>query len=134
MGARPECAEERLSRSRRTRNTVGPAAIAAKAGQENFWKRPPAPPKNVTAQKTNTPGHVQLAWEEPDDDKVRYYNIYYSTKEAPEAEQQNRIASPPVGISKYLDWLAAPNARHFYVVTSVDRQGNESQGISVTCQ
>ena len=110
-------------------NTVGPAAIAAKAGQENFWKRPPAPPKNVTAQKTNTPGHVQLAWEEPDDDKVRYYNIYYSTAGVPAVNQRSRIASLPVGTKQYLDWLADPNKDGRYAITSVDRHGNESSAV-----
>ena len=113
---------------------MGPAAIAAKAGQKNFWKQPPAPPKNVTVQKTNTPGHVQLTWEEPTDSKIRYYNLYYSTTGTPTADQRNRIASLPVGTAKHLDWLAVPNARHAYLVTSVDRQGNESQGVPVTCQ
>jgi len=80
--------------------------------------------------KTDTPGHCRLSWNEPADDKVRYYNIYYSTQAAPPATQPNRIASLPVGTAKYLDWLADPGKDGHYAITSVDRQGNESKPVA----
>ena len=109
------------------------AAGVEKGGQKGFWKRPPAAPGNVSAQKSDTPGQVMLTWQEPPDGKVRYYNVYYATTGTPKADPRCRIASVPVGTKKYLDWLAEPNARHAYLVTSVDRQGNESPGVTVTC-
>ena len=95
-------------------------------GQRNFWKKPPSAPLNLSVVKQSTPGHYLLNWVEPNDSKIRYYNIYYSTSGEPEAIQQNRIASVPVGTSTYLDWLADPSRQGNYKITSVDRYGNES--------
>jgi len=61
---------------------------------------------------------------------VRYYNVYYSTAGVPEPLQANRIASLPVGTKSWLDWLADPGKPGFYVMTSVDRQGNESAPVA----
>ena len=102
------------------------AEAGAKAGQADFYKQAPAPPWNVTARPSPTPGQVQLSWEEPNDRMVRYYNVYYSTTGAPIVQQKCRIASVPVGTKSYLDWLADPEKDGRYAVTSVDRQGNES--------
>ena len=101
--------------------------IVAKAGQKGFWKTPPTAPEDLKVVKDETPGHYQLTWGDPNDPKIRYYNIYYSIAGEPSAEQKNRIASVPVGTTKYLDWLADPAKPGFYCITSVDRQGNESK-------
>jgi len=102
------------------------ATAVAKTGQEGFWKKAPLAPTAFKAVKTETPGHYQLSWNEPADDKVRYYNVYYATQAAPAAKQPNRIASLPVGTATYLDWLAEAERDGYYAITSVDRQGNES--------
>ena len=92
----------------------------------NFWTRTPASPSNLYVAKQNTPGHYRLTWTEPQDSKIRYYNIYYSTSGTPPIDQRYRIASVPVGSNRYLDWCADPSANAYYRITSVDRQGNES--------
>jgi hypothetical protein len=76
-------------------------------------------------------GHHQLAWTEPSGSKVRHYNIYYSNASDPAATQANRIASVPVGTSTWRDGNAVqvPDTYH-YRVTTVDRQGNESAGVT----
>jgi hypothetical protein len=98
----------------------------APSGKVNFWTTPPAAPRENTAT-VHAGGPYQLSWTEPGDSKIRYYNIYYSTSGTPSAIQANRIASVPVGTSKYLDWLADHSMPGYYRITSVDRQGNEGQ-------
>jgi len=95
-------------------------------GQRDFWRTAPLAPANLTAVAQPTPGHYRLAWNEPVDMKVRYYNVYYSTAGDPAAVQQQRIASLPVGTTTYLDWLADPKSQGYYGITAVDRYGNES--------
>lgn len=102
---------------------------AADAGTKGFWKTPPAAPKNFSAKKGGAAGHYELSWTEPQDDRVRYYNIYYSTGEAPRVDQNNLIASLPLGTAKYLDWLADPDKDGRYAITSVDRYDNESKPV-----
>lgn len=95
-------------------------------GISQFYTRTPLSPSNFNVTKQPTQGHYLLTWTEPQDTKIRYYNIYYSTTGIPPAAQRYRIASVPVGTSRYLDWCADPSANAYYRITSVDRQGNES--------
>ena len=97
----------------------------APEGKTGFWTTLPYAPSNFTVEKQSTAGQYLLRWLEPNDSKVRYYNIYYSTTGTPPADQQHRIASVPAGTSKYLDWLADRSLTGYYKITSVDRQGNE---------
>jgi hypothetical protein len=99
------------------------ASIAAIQGQKDFWRKAPSAPSSFNFESNGPAGHYLLTWEEPDDPKIRYYNIYYSSTSIPPAEQAYRIASVPKGSNTYLDWLAEGNA--YYRITSVDRQGNE---------
>ncbi|HTY60836.1 MAG TPA: hypothetical protein VMG30_01130 [Acidobacteriota bacterium] len=108
------------------------SVIVQPRGFKNFWKTPPPSPLNLTIESSRVAGHYKLTWREPPNaGKIRYYNIYYSTAGAPATNQRFRIASLPVGTTKYLDWLADPWKTPYYRVTSVDRQGNESQGVDV---
>jgi hypothetical protein len=95
-------------------------------GVTPFWTIAPPVPSNLSIVKQSTPGHYRLSWVEPTYSKIRYYNIYYSTEEAPPVDQRYRIASVPVGTSTWLDWGADPDASAYYRITSVDRYGNES--------
>ncbi len=99
--------------------------VTAAKGQKNFWKNIPANPSNVTYTLQTTPGQYLIIWTEPQDSKIRYYNIYYSNISSPACDPQHRIASVSKGISKYLDWLADKDNGGYYKVTSVDRYGNE---------
>jgi len=99
-------------------------------GVHPFWTQKPPSPYNVNAVKQATPGHYLITWTEPNNSKVRYYNIYYSTSGTPPVDQRYRIASVPAGTSTYLDWCADPSRQGYYRVTSVDRQGNESDNQS----
>ncbi|MFC2174137.1 hypothetical protein ACFLU6_16195, partial [Acidobacteriota bacterium] len=101
-------------------------AVFQLQGQRNYWTTPPPAPLSFTCNALPEPGHYRLTWSEPNDSKVRYYNIYYSTSGNPSASQNSRIASLHAGTATYLDWLADPSNPGFYGITSVNRQGIES--------
>jgi hypothetical protein len=103
---------------------AGGSTITQSQGQTGFWTTAPSAPGNLSVQNGTASGHFHLSWVEPQDSKIRYYNIYYSSTSTPPADQRHRIASVPVGTSEYLDWCAVPGAGN-YRVTSVDRYGNE---------
>ncbi len=111
-----------------TVGTISNSGISQPQGFTGFWTSLPSAPTNFTYLPTGTTGHVRLDWTEPQDTKIRFYNIYYSLNSIPPAQQQYRIASIPVGTSTYLDWVAESGA--FYRITSVDRYGNE--GLEIT--
>lgn len=109
--------------------SVAQIQIVQAEGQENFWTIAPSAPTVTSTEAQSAPGHFLISWEEPWDEKIRYYNIYYSTATTPDADPRYLIASVPVGTSSYLDWCAQSGSGGNYRVTSVDRQGNE--GINI---
>jgi hypothetical protein len=101
--------------------------ITAAQGQTGFWTTSPTTPSDFVAAAGSASGHCTLTWSEPAGDYIRYYNIYYSTTGQPSITQAYRMASIPAGHAAYLDWLAnTASATHYYAITSVDYQGNES--------
>ena len=78
-------------------------------GQKDFWRTAPTAPTNFVVTAEATAGHYRLNWNEPADANAQLYNVYYATAGSPQAIQQQRIASLPVGTSTYLDWLADPS-------------------------
>ncbi len=107
--------------------------VVEEAGTKGFWKKAPAAPAGLAVKNGQVIGHFERSWREPKDDKVRYYNLYYSTAGPPSAEQKNRIASLPLGTTKHLDWLADPEAKSaYYAITAVDRHGNESAPVAAS--
>lgn len=93
----------------------------------------------ITGQRFETVGadhfgYNIIDWSEQaasafDDPDIWYYNIYYSVEGVPDAVPNRRIASVPAGTTQYVDWQARrdvdPNS-HYYYVSAVDKQGNES--------
>jgi hypothetical protein len=94
-------------------------------GTKKFYFVTPQWPK-PTVTKLSAPGQYRIEWQEPDNRMIRYYNIYYTTNPVPKAVQSQRIASVPKGTNTYVDWLAHPTVEGYYLITSVDYQGNES--------
>ncbi|MFH2060864.1 MAG: hypothetical protein ABIJ59_18485 [Pseudomonadota bacterium] len=94
---------------------------------ESFYTESPLAPANFKAVKQSQSGQYLLSWNELENTNLltRYYNIYYSTSGQPPIDRKYRIASLPVGTNKWLDCLADPSTNGFYVITSVDTQGNE---------
>jgi len=87
------------------------------------------PPPRVTGLKASrdADGDVVLEWAPSPACDLRYYNLYFSAEAVPKPEQPRRIASPPHGITRYIDWEVRADQRAFYAITAVDRQGNESE-------
>lgn len=105
-------------------NVTG-ATVAFAEGTQNYWRTSPPAPSDVVVTKQLANGQYRLDWTEPGNNKIRYYNIYYSATGVPEADQRFLIASVPVGTKSWLDWNADPAQPAQYRITSVDRQGNE---------
>jgi hypothetical protein len=93
---------------------------------------PPSPKVTSIQKDPEIPAHYRLSWDEPPEhySTIRYYNIYYSTAGAPTATRQNRIASVAKGVTKFLDWNADPAITGYYLITSVDTQGNEGVAVA----
>ena len=63
--------------------TVSGASIVSQSvvqpkGQKNYWTTKPSAPVNFNYVQQPTAGHYRLTWNEPADNMIRYYNIYYS--------------------------------------------------------
>lgn len=109
----------------------GAGAIASQLqireqGIRGWWVASPSAP--TLASSTFPPAATNsLSWTPPGDvSKVRYYNLYYSPSGPPSTTVDNRIASVPVGVNTWIDWLHDTASTANYAITSVDRYGNES--------
>ncbi len=90
------------------------------------WDRdPPSPPMGLQVAKM-AKGLVRLSWKPSYSTDIRFYHVYCRSGGRPEAKQSNRIATVR-GRLDYIDWGAPDGAAVQYVVTAVDRQGNESE-------
>ncbi|NOZ19741.1 MAG: fibronectin type III domain-containing protein [Planctomycetes bacterium] len=87
-------------------------------------KAPPGPPVDLKANARSA-YTVELSWTGPSDWDVAHFNVYASSEEAPKPVQERRIASPTE--PRFIDWGLQTGTTYQYVVTAVDRQGNESQ-------
>jgi hypothetical protein len=87
---------------------------------------PPAKPTSLQVVK-EAAGRYRLTWQAPADGDLRYFNVYFSSIEDPQAIQSRLIVSPARSETEYLDWTAPLGGSAFYGVTAVDYQGNESQ-------
>lgn len=84
----------------------------------------PSPaPTDVTAVP-RSPFALELTWHAPAASDVSYYNVYCSTGAGTAPAQKNQVASPTE--THVLDWGLQQGTRYTYVVTAVDRAGNES--------
>lgn len=84
---------------------------------------PPPAPSGLTAV-ARSPFALDLTWQASTARDVSYYNVYCSTGADPAPVQRNRVASPAE--THVLDWGLHQGTRYTYVVTAVDRAGNES--------
>jgi hypothetical protein len=96
------------------------------AGPIKGWDTTAPPPVEDFTVKAEAPGQYRLAWSKDSATDVRYYNVYFSSKERPAIAQERLVVSPPSGATQYLDWSAPIGPGAHYAITAVDRQGNES--------
>ncbi len=86
--------------------------------------REPPPPPTGLAAGLRSPFVLDLTWKASAASDVSYYNVYCSTEPGTRPVQKNLVASPSE--PHVLDWGLQQGTRYFYVVTAVDRAGNES--------
>jgi hypothetical protein len=92
---------------------------------------PPAPAG--LAANPKSPFAIELTWQASSANDVSYYNVYCSTGAETAPLQSHRLASPAE--THFLDWGLQQGTRYTYVVTAVDRAGNESApGTPITLQ
>jgi len=84
---------------------------------------PPPAPSGLTAT-AKSPFALDLTWQASPARDVSYYNLYCSAGAGTTPVQSNRVASPAE--TRVLDWGLQQGTRYSYVVTAVDRAGNES--------
>jgi len=109
--------------------------VVTAAGQPQASSGPPlsgwdkTPPRAVEgfSARRDEDGDVWLQWTPSPEPDLRHYHIYFSDEDAPQPAQKWRTASPPAGTSRYIHWDLPQKGTAFYVVTAVDRQGNESE-------
>ena len=80
----------------------------------------PSPTRHATAT-LRAAGGVALRWERVIDDELRGFHVYRATIPTGAGE---RLTSSPIADTTFVD--PAGRAEHWYVVTAVDRSGNES--------
>jgi len=86
-------------------------------------REPPPAPSGLTAVP-RSPFALDVTWQPSTARDVSYYNVYCSTGTETAPVQSNRVASPAE--MHTLDWGLQQGMRYTYVVTAVDRAGNES--------
>lgn len=82
---------------------------------------PPAPPANLIA--VAGPGRVDLTWDASAAPDLRGYYLYRSRTAGKGYE---RLTPEPLSAQSFADATAEAGVPYFYVVTAIDRTGNES--------
>jgi len=68
---------------------------------------------------------IQLAWQPGPEPGLWHYNVYAAREPIAAAKQEYLLASPTY--PELIDWGLRPDTTYHYVVTAVDRRGNESR-------
>lgn len=82
---------------------------------------PPSPPSQLTAFAEN--GRIHLVWTPSPEPDVAGYNVYRSERPG---KQDTRLNPTLLIPTAYKDETVQVGKRYFYVVTAVDKNGNES--------
>jgi len=84
---------------------------------------PPQPPPAPGGLKAaSSPGRVELRWQEPESNSVRYH-VYRARAGA---EDFQRLTAEPSPELRYVDASAPEGVKHAYAVRAVNRRGGES--------
>ncbi|MDN4609536.1 pectinesterase family protein [Arthrobacter burdickii] len=107
--------------------------LAGNDGWNPTGQTPPPPPADTTAPAvpatpTATAGDssVELTWTANTDEDLAGYNLYRSTGTTTAPTAANRINTDLLTAPTYMDRTAANGSTYTYVLTAVDRAGNES--------
>ena len=83
---------------------------------------PPARPAGLTV--VPGVGRVFLTWNENKEGDLAGYHVYRSTRSGRDYE---RLTDKPLARTTYSDEAVKPRTTYYYVVTAIDKAGNESQ-------
>jgi len=86
----------------------------------------PAPPEQLTASASNR--RVDLDWLSSTAPDVEGYNVYRSTSPFMEIGAATQVNAEPVAESSFTDSNLTNGVTYYYRVTTVDADGNESEG------
>jgi len=114
--------------SNRLQVGVSEAGVTAEPadGPVTGWDTRPPPAVTGFKATRDADDDYHLSWDPSPARDLRYYNIYYAGHGEPAATQQYRIASPPGATTSYIDWGIPEGDSPAWLITAVDRQGNES--------
>lgn len=88
---------------------------------------PPKPPENLVAAAVaaagETPTHIELTWSLGTEPDLAGYHVYRSEEGQ---AQRTRLTAEVLLTPRFRDMGVEPGRRYVYVVTTVDRAGNES--------
>lgn len=93
---------------------------------------PPPSPKSLIAGAPVS-GAVSLSWNTVQAADLAFHHIYHATSPAVPVTPGNRIAILSAGQTSFIHGSVAMNSPHYYVVTSVDSNGNESAASREVC-
>jgi hypothetical protein len=112
--------------SRCVRFVAGQRSGSARKAVAGWDRVAPQPPSGLRSEWVSN-DRIRLSWTLSSSPDVRYYNIYYRRGSEPTISQAHRIVSPGKDARSYIDWgVGGSQQGHFYAITAVDRQGNES--------
>ncbi len=85
-----------------------------------------APPQITGVSATaNGAFKANVSWDVSSAPDLHHYNLYIGSSAGFVCDSETLVVSPAG--SSYLDWQLSPSATHYYKITAVDRQGNESE-------
>ncbi|MCP5051962.1 MAG: hypothetical protein GY940_32640 [bacterium] len=106
-------------------STIISNLIESAQSQEVFLRitdiYPPEIPANLVSFKASD--HMFLTWKEVTDKDFSFYRVYRRT----DASSEFRLIADKVTTSQYKDQNPRRGRTYYYVVTSVDKKGNESE-------
>jgi uncharacterized protein len=85
-------------------------------------RTPPEPPTNITVVPGI--GRVFLTWNENQERDLAGYHVYRAVKSGAEYE---RLTAKPLNRTTFSDETVKQGATYYYVITAVDKSGNESR-------
>jgi len=92
-------------------------------GRGNADQIPPHAPARLTAAAAG-PHEVFVKWTASPELDVAHYSVYAADNARVAPEQRMLVGSPRE--PRFVDWGLKPGTRYAYIVTAVDRAGNES--------
>ncbi|MFH1781213.1 MAG: hypothetical protein ABH835_01200 [Patescibacteria group bacterium] len=82
---------------------------------------PPEIPNDVILENMKN-GDIRITWSRPPDSDLAYYNVYRSQVSG----SIGGVVGEKISVEEYIDETENINEKYYYLITSVDKVGNES--------